>query len=136
MSGWPNPDKPGVPLNSERDGWHWLSWQGGDPRAWEWDAETCPFGDGRAPGSWRHYDALQYGARVIKTPHMLARASWTYIGPCPTPAEADALRAENARLREALEKAVTYVELTWHEEAGEEGEEAQAARQRRLGFVF
>lgn len=33
----------------------------------------------------------------------LAGQCWAkYIGPCPTSAEADALRAENARLREAL----------------------------------
>lgn len=24
MNNWPYPDKPGVPLNPERDGWHWL----------------------------------------------------------------------------------------------------------------
>lgn len=24
MNNWPDPDKPGVPLNPERDGWHWL----------------------------------------------------------------------------------------------------------------
>jgi len=28
-SGWPNPERPGVPANSERDGWHWLLFKDG-----------------------------------------------------------------------------------------------------------
>jgi len=102
MIRWPNPNMPGWPLNPERDGWHWLSWQGGEPRALEWDAETCPFGDGRAPGGWRYHDAQRYGASGIKTPYMLESTGWVYLSPVLTPSEADTLRAENARLREAL----------------------------------
>ena len=37
-------------------------------------------------------------------------SGWTYLGPCLKPAEADALRAENARLREAANKYIQAME--------------------------
>jgi hypothetical protein len=80
MSNWPDPDKPGVPLNPEVDGFHWLG-----NAAFVWASRF---------GNW----ALN-GAGF--PPEFFATTA--YLGPCLTPAEADALHAENARLREALE---------------------------------
>jgi hypothetical protein len=33
---WPDPSNPGVPLNAERDGWHWLQDADGELRCAEW----------------------------------------------------------------------------------------------------
>ena len=70
-NGWPDASKPGVPLNSERDGWHWVC---GLPS--QWVAELAMWrGEGGfmlRPETWR---ALPYG------------------GPCHTPAEVAALVA-------------------------------------------
>ena len=70
MSDWPDPNKPGMPLNPERDGWHWIV-------------------------GWS--DKL-----FVAEPSGMVENGWTYAGPVLTPPEADALRTENARLREAL----------------------------------
>jgi len=85
MSSWPDPEKPGVPLNPETDGRHWLF----DPENSKsypeiWVAEI---------GSWAVGDAW--------TPRIVAEMGLHYLGPVLTPAEADALKAENARLRAA-----------------------------------
>ena len=85
MSNWPDPDKPGVPLNPEQDGRHWLfDPEENKPHPEIWVAEI---------GAWAVGDAW--------TPRMVAEMGLHYQGPVLTPAEADALRAENARLREA-----------------------------------
>ncbi len=76
------PGKPGVPLNPERDGWHWVN---STPREW------VVFDDG---GSWRL-------AGSDYRPHEWAHR--IYQGPCLTPAEVDA-RVKEAR-RDALEEA-------------------------------
>jgi hypothetical protein len=81
MSGWPDPEKPGVPLNPEVDGFHWLG-----NAAFVWAAKF---------GNW----ALN---GVGFPPEFFATTA--YLGPCLTPDEADVLRSENARLREALEE--------------------------------
>jgi len=84
MSGWPDPDKPGVPLNQDVTGEHYIA-----------DSVALWFADLK---KW-----AIIGGSKLQTPELLAGQSWAeYIGPCPTSAEADALRAENARLREAL----------------------------------
>ena len=69
MSGWP--DKPGVPLNPERYGWHWLQW-------------TPNVG---APCYWTGEKWLdeEWGTRA---------ATCRYLGPCPTPADVAALAQE------------------------------------------
>jgi hypothetical protein len=85
MSDWPNPDAPGVPLNPERDGHHWLMGVPGIPLAPYWDE--------------RAYAWAAPGLRAVLPGEV---AEYIYLGPCLTPAEADAIRAENARLREAL----------------------------------
>ncbi len=97
-NGWPG--KPGVPMNPERDGWHWV--QRVDkgfvpsPRIilWTDDWTSRQF-------SW---DAIGYEADERK----LGR-DFRYLGPCLTPAEVDA-RIAQAR-RDALEEAAR-----WHDE--------------------
>jgi len=60
MTGWPDPDKPGMPLNPEVDGFHWI---GSAEVAWA--AE---------PGNWR-FDGIE------RFPEFFADCS--YHGPCP-----------------------------------------------------
>jgi len=86
MSGWPDPDKPGVPLNPEKDGIHWL-----------FSEEQIKY----HPVNWvAEINAWEVGSAW--TPKMMAKTSLYYLGPVLTPAEAATLRAENARLRAAL----------------------------------
>ncbi|CAB4157031.1 hypothetical protein UFOVP747_40 [uncultured Caudovirales phage] len=63
---WPFPEQPGVPLNPERDGWHWVN---GTPRKWDvWDeGSTWEF-------AGCFYKAMEWAHR-------------TYGGVCLTPAE-------------------------------------------------
>jgi len=87
VSDWPDPDNPGAPLNPERDGRHWL-----------FDVESnvsFPEFWVAGMGAWAVGDAW--------TARMVAEMGLHYQGPVLMPAEADALRAENARLREALD---------------------------------
>jgi hypothetical protein len=94
------PGKPGVPLNPDQEGWHWV--QRVDkgfvpsPRIilWTDDWTSRQF-------SW---DAIGYEADERK----LGR-DFRYLGPCFTPAEVDA-RVKQAR-RDALEEAAR-----WHDE--------------------
>lgn len=86
MIGWPDPDNPGVPLTPERDGRHWLF----DPVS----SKSYPENWVAEIGAWAVGDAW--------TPRIVAEMGLHYQGPVLTPAKADALRAENARLREAL----------------------------------
>ena len=86
MSGWPDPHKPGVPLNPETDGRHWLFDPENNksyPEVWVAEIEAWAVGD-----AW--------------TPRIVAEMGLHYLGQCLTPAEECALKAENARLREAL----------------------------------
>jgi hypothetical protein len=92
MSDWPDPDKPGVPLNPERDGWHWLL-QPVTEKQWiiAWNPD------------WNYWGAFP-GISPNDMGHPKLRG-YKYLGPVLMPAEVDALRAENARLREALQHA-------------------------------
>ena len=85
MSNWPDKDNPGVPLNPKVTGEHYIG-----------DSVALWYADLR---KW----AIIRGSR-LQPPELLAGQCWAkYIGPCPTSAEADALRTENARLRESLQ---------------------------------
>lgn len=82
-NGWPG--KPGVPLNPERDGAHRLRHaDSGLERDSLW---LCG-------GTWVDSDG------DFSIPH--AAAFYTYLGPCLTPAERDALKAEKVNLRDDL----------------------------------
>ena len=84
MATWPDPQRPGVPLNPERDGWHWLVYAGKSVEPDRWNAEVQ---------GWRYAGALEYtsGTRV-----------WSYLGPCLLPSEVAAREAAaRAEEREA-----------------------------------
>lgn len=80
---WPDPERPGVPMFPERDGWHWIDtglasgmrplfWQS-KSQSWFASADTCA-------NRWKHTD------------------SWKYHGPCLTPAQiSEMLVAERER---------------------------------------
>lgn len=105
---WPDPDKPGVPLNPEVDGFHWLG-----NAAFVWVAKF---------GNW--------GLNGVGFPPEFF-ANTSYHGPALTPTEVDAIkadlthwqevsyafefdlqsaRAENARLREAASEYMRAME--------------------------
>lgn len=65
-----------------RDGWHWMSLRGA-PLFGLWTAKKM---------GW-----------TMGGPEHTARLGYRYLAPVPTPAEIEALRAENERLRAALE---------------------------------
>jgi len=86
-NGWPYPDKPGVPLNPERDGWHWL--QNRKP-----GCAPCPV-QWKADGGWV-WNAIAY----FPNPDTAFR--YAYRGPCLTPAEVAAReQAAAVAMREA-----------------------------------
>jgi hypothetical protein len=80
-----------MPLNPERDGWHWLL-QPVTEKQWiiAWNPD------------WNYWGAFP-GISPNDMGHPKLRG-YKYLGPVLMPAEADDLRAENARLREALDK--------------------------------
>jgi hypothetical protein len=84
-NGWPG--KPGVPLNPERDGWHWLRYEHDgyvEISAFLWERD----------GYWVKSRHVHYSEWVGR---------WTYAGPVLTPAEVEA-RVKEAQ-RDALEEA-------------------------------
>jgi hypothetical protein len=77
---WPDASKPGVPMNPERTAPHWFRTpEGHDVIVW-WHCE--------ATSMW--WDRPVQAMRL------------TYLGPCHTPAEVAALKAERDRLLKAL----------------------------------
>ena len=70
VSGWPNPDKPGYPLDPDTDGWHWLANSKDVPWPMFWTAEKC---------SWSNSHDVPM-ATIIHA---------KYLGPALTPAEVD-----------------------------------------------
>ena len=80
------PDKPGVPLNPERDGWHWLKARSDNLKA-TWREKF--------PAQWtagnRHWIHGTYAPEY-------AAENWTYLGPCLTPDQATALQKRVAKL--------------------------------------
>jgi len=90
---WPDPARPGVPLNPERDGWHWLKTPDENDVPYEWRGSgECEHG--RWPAHWVFVDADDWQP-----------AECTYIAPVLTPAEVAQIIDDNARLREALQTA-------------------------------
>ena len=73
-NGWP--DKPGVPLNPEKTGWHWLSGVLERPAAFEWLAHKQAWLFHRAQPEAQAMPPADFG-------------SWTYLGPCLTPTEVE-----------------------------------------------
>lgn len=83
---WPDPQRPGVPLNPERDGWHWID-VAGDVIVARWWAEDS---------SWT-WGVHRWTAQIA------SKAAWFYHGPAMTPADLAAHSA--AAAREMREKA-------------------------------
>jgi hypothetical protein len=74
-NGWPG--EPGVPLNPERDGWHWLS-------AMYYDDPIGP------PIACFWYAEHQSWPRLQDKPgNQPVSRGFCYLGPCLTPAEVD-----------------------------------------------
>jgi len=89
----------GVPLNPERDGWHWLQRKShGMPEAWLWSDDGC----GEGQFCW-----LEEGSGG--DPDSMARY-FSYLGPCPTPTE-HAAAIRNAEVK-GMERAATII-LDW-----------------------
>jgi hypothetical protein len=76
VDSWPDPERPGVPLNPEKDGWHWLKESGDDPTPYYW----CP-----GFNNWHLRGDDDYGGGW-KTPEFTSRY-YSYVGPCLTPVE-------------------------------------------------
>jgi hypothetical protein len=94
---WPDPARPGVPLNPERDGWHWLL-------AMYYDDPIGP------PISCFWYAEHQSWPRLQDKPgNQPVSRGFCYLGPAFTPAEVDA-RVKEAR-RDAREKVARYHDL-------------------------
>jgi hypothetical protein len=84
-NGWPG--KPGVPLNPEREGWHWLSAKLGDPEPYYWTG-----------GLWMGSDQF----------HIVSFSETVlYLGPALTPAEVDARVVDALKWRDAINDALT-----------------------------
>jgi len=88
-NGWPDPAHPGVPLNPERDGWHWFV-RGNFYSLALWHRGHFTFQDTTA---W---------------PEEFSQLDMAYVGQCLTPAEVEA-RVADAR-RDALEEAARVAE--------------------------
>lgn len=84
-NGWPG--KPGVPLNPERDGWHWIQESDLDPECAFWRAQ--PWFDDKQ-GRWE-----TTGTEDDFAPYEVS--TWRYFGPVLTPDEAAALQARADR---------------------------------------
>lgn len=90
----------GVPLNPERDGWHWL----------KHPEDLRPF-----PSPWSA-ELHGWPSGAVHSPQGVVDLGFTYLGPCPTPAEhAAAVQAERAAMAEAAAKAIYQ---QWHAEPG------------------
>ncbi len=92
MSAWTDPERPGVPLNPERNGWHWLYRRSdGFAAPYHWTTATDP-----RNGYWLYppdWEVMPEDKLIIEQ---------DYLGPCLTPAEVAAqVAAAAAVMREA-----------------------------------
>ena len=83
-NGWPG--KPGVPLNPEKDDWHWVRTPEGELVPYNW-VPAFEVDLGIWPAQWV-YDLNEYWPPK----------DGTYLGPCLTPDQATALQARVAEL--------------------------------------
>lgn len=93
--GWPFPDRIGVPLNPERDGWHWISswvpsqgWKERMPWCAKWIAERKV---------WAEVEVDELGSMADWAPARIA-SEFNYMAPCFTPSEVDAIMVANAKM--------------------------------------
>lgn len=83
-NGWPDPSRPGVPINSEVDGWHWCSDTELPLAARLWDAKKQ---------RWNLGNGIFYTVELMESWGWV----WEYLGPCLTPAEVAAREFEARR---------------------------------------
>lgn len=88
-NGWPFADRPGVPLNPERDGYHWLAATDGDQLTGHMAVMFWFAGTGF------------YAIEAVPVTQRSIVSGWRYLGPCLTPAEVAAERAAAAAEVEA-----------------------------------
>jgi hypothetical protein len=118
--GWPDPAKPGYPLNPERDGEHMMEWTDGHGRVWrevwKWRADSKP-AEWQQPeftGGFYSYEPKRLLTLAARVP---IYAELRYLGPCHTPAEVSALvEAARREEREACAR-VLYASATRLEES-------------------
>ena len=90
---WPDPARPGVPLNPEREGWHWR--------------RSCKVGRQPVARYWCAPEKVWQDGPTTYVTIGIASQDY-YLGPCLTPSEVDA-RVAQAR-RDALEEAALRLE--------------------------
>ena len=113
-NGWPG--KPGVPLNPERDGWHWVkTGHGIAPWRWEENSESIMWDYG-----WETDDG------IISSANFAAMEPCTYLGPCLTSDQATALQARVAELEGVLKGIKEY----WNGYDGSAVDAAEECRDR------
>jgi hypothetical protein len=112
-NGWSG--KPGVPLNPERDGWHWIQHYNDDPITYEWCATY---------NEWFLGPNEDYGEGWQKAEYV--GINYKYLGPCLTPAEVDARVSEVMKWRTAIYDAL----IEWHDPPRDD--ETPKAALRRL----
>ena len=107
-NGWP--DKPGVPLNPEKDEWHWFKTPDGELVPYNWrPAGECE--RGRWASEWIYDKEDDWNPKDC-----------TYLGPCLTPDEATALQARVAALERLVGLADSWITAAleckdWHWDA-------------------
>ena len=90
-NGWPG--KPGVPLNPEEPGYHWVEGCEGENTIVFW----------RGHGGDTHYENGDLKELDHWSGHpMWIAQDWTYLRPCLTPDQATAMQARVAELEEIL----------------------------------
>ena len=89
MTQWPDPNKPGYPVNAEKNGWHWLSSKARGRHCRKWRANLQ---------NWLGYDNMS-----VK-PETCVANDWQYLGPCIPYAD-----AFTAGSRAAREQAVAHL---------------------------
>ena len=100
---WPNPERPGVPMFHERDGWHWLSNRPNDaPFPAEWSHED--YCDAETEWFWDMGEERE-DAHEMKGLY--------YHGPCQLPcAEDEATRIALNNIRTLTEQARKNIAVT------------------------
>lgn len=85
-NGWPDAERPGVPMNPEVDGWHWLHHpEDLRPIVAGWQAELHGWPSGE-----------------LHSPQGIVDLGYRYLGPALLPSEVKRLREEVASLRLTL----------------------------------
>ncbi len=107
---WPDPARPGVPLNPERGGWHWVV--AADPAV---STQSAPWWWVATRQHWLPPCDVNSASPLIP-----ARARWRYLGPCLTPSEVAAHTAATwLAAREACAKREdAYANALYHQDPG------------------